>query len=201
MSAEQVAAFLADRDEPCPGCGYNLRGAASPTCPECGRPIELALRGTERGHSRLVALALVWVLVASVIGATRAGMTVYAETAAGPIIMVTSAGGQARTIRLGAAATVAGGVTIRGGAGPAAMSAGSISFTGPGVTARDWSLVSVMTWLRAAWWGGLSLAALIVLIMLWRRRDRAAPPLVLTGVLFGLYAAGEVVGFMREIVW
>jgi hypothetical protein len=30
-----LAAFLADRDVPCPGCGYNLRGLPSDRCPEC----------------------------------------------------------------------------------------------------------------------------------------------------------------------
>jgi hypothetical protein len=28
--------LLLERDIPCPGCGYNLRGLESPTCPECG---------------------------------------------------------------------------------------------------------------------------------------------------------------------
>jgi hypothetical protein len=30
-----LKAYLADRDTKCPGCGYNLRGLASSTCPEC----------------------------------------------------------------------------------------------------------------------------------------------------------------------
>ncbi len=33
---------LADRDVPCPACSYNLRDAASATCPECG--FELRIR-------------------------------------------------------------------------------------------------------------------------------------------------------------
>jgi hypothetical protein len=33
--------FLAGRDAPCPGCGYNLRGLASAHCPECGAPLAL----------------------------------------------------------------------------------------------------------------------------------------------------------------
>lgn len=32
----RLHARLAEADIPCPGCGYNLRGAAGPYCPECG---------------------------------------------------------------------------------------------------------------------------------------------------------------------
>lgn len=39
-----MQAYLADRDAPCPVCGYNMRGLATSTCPECGRRIELRLR-------------------------------------------------------------------------------------------------------------------------------------------------------------
>lgn len=46
-----IAAWLADRDAPCPKCGYSLRGwtptAGAPRCPECEQPIELQLTGTE----------------------------------------------------------------------------------------------------------------------------------------------------------
>ncbi|MEM6332905.1 MAG: hypothetical protein AAF823_06155 [Planctomycetota bacterium] len=40
---EQAAllAYLAERDVPCPSCGYNLRGATSTTCPECGEVLAL----------------------------------------------------------------------------------------------------------------------------------------------------------------
>ncbi|MFN0133635.1 MAG: hypothetical protein ACKVW3_14045 [Phycisphaerales bacterium] len=33
--------FLADSDVPCPDCGYNLRGATTGTCAECGKTITL----------------------------------------------------------------------------------------------------------------------------------------------------------------
>lgn len=39
--------FLADRDEPCPVCSYNLRGAPNAHCPECGTPLELRVGSPE----------------------------------------------------------------------------------------------------------------------------------------------------------
>jgi hypothetical protein len=36
-----LQAFLAERDEPCPGCGYNLRGLAATVCPECRQTLVL----------------------------------------------------------------------------------------------------------------------------------------------------------------
>lgn len=41
--ADQIKAYLADRDAPCPGCGYNLRGAKEPVCPECNTAIVLSV--------------------------------------------------------------------------------------------------------------------------------------------------------------
>jgi hypothetical protein len=45
---------LADRDEPCPSCGYNLRGLASAKCPEC----HLALRLGVQLHEPRTALII-----------------------------------------------------------------------------------------------------------------------------------------------
>ncbi len=39
----RIRAFLAERDVPCPACGYNLRGASNRTCPECGRELDAGL--------------------------------------------------------------------------------------------------------------------------------------------------------------
>lgn len=44
-----LAIYLADRDAPCPACGYNLRGLEGARCPECGA--ELTLAGVKTGES------------------------------------------------------------------------------------------------------------------------------------------------------
>lgn len=58
VEGSHLAAFLADQDVPCPGCGYNLRGLAASRCPECNQ--ELALRvGLAETHSGLWLTGLV----------------------------------------------------------------------------------------------------------------------------------------------
>ncbi|MCC7387843.1 MAG: hypothetical protein IT431_03655 [Phycisphaerales bacterium] len=39
--SEMLRAFLAECDEPCPACGYNLRGLTGEACPECGEGLRL----------------------------------------------------------------------------------------------------------------------------------------------------------------
>lgn len=38
---EMLRAFLAGHDEPCPACGYSLRGLRGEACPECGEKLRL----------------------------------------------------------------------------------------------------------------------------------------------------------------
>jgi hypothetical protein len=40
--AERIRRYMAERDLPCPGCKYNLRGIAADACPECGRQLRYA---------------------------------------------------------------------------------------------------------------------------------------------------------------
>jgi hypothetical protein len=42
-AGSELRAYLAERDAPCPGCTYNLRGVTGDECPECGTRIELGL--------------------------------------------------------------------------------------------------------------------------------------------------------------
>ncbi len=63
---------IAERNIPCPGCGYNLRGLPSPVCPECGRrlrPADLRARPRQDTLFVLGTLGLVLALVlASLVG-------------------------------------------------------------------------------------------------------------------------------------
>ncbi len=43
----ELVQFLAERDTPCPGCGYNLRGLRSSRCPECEQPLVLSVQLAE----------------------------------------------------------------------------------------------------------------------------------------------------------
>ena len=38
-----LLAWLSTHDAPCPACKYNLRNLTVPRCPECGRPLSLAI--------------------------------------------------------------------------------------------------------------------------------------------------------------
>src|ERR1043165_104303 len=40
-TSDALRTFLAERDVPCPKCGYNLRGLSGPTCPECNTLLAL----------------------------------------------------------------------------------------------------------------------------------------------------------------
>src|SRR5690348_785690 len=77
MDGEQnkalVSGYLADRDEPCPRCGYNLRGVESEQCPECGERLELGLVRRRRlgGWGPFLVLALGWLVLAGGMNATR----------------------------------------------------------------------------------------------------------------------------------
>ncbi|MBX3376176.1 MAG: hypothetical protein KF678_04150 [Phycisphaeraceae bacterium] len=47
---EALREFLAERDAPCPRCGYNLRGLAGVECPECGLALSVERLKEEEEH-------------------------------------------------------------------------------------------------------------------------------------------------------
>ncbi len=73
--------YLATRDIPCPGCGYNLRGVQDPVCPECGGEVELSVTRAAggRGWLWLLVLALGWVLLAAGMHTTRSALAARDE--------------------------------------------------------------------------------------------------------------------------
>lgn len=50
--------FLAQRDEPCPSCGYNLRGLTTGVCPECKQPLVLGVQLAEPKLKAFIAAVL-----------------------------------------------------------------------------------------------------------------------------------------------
>ncbi len=68
-----LAEWLAERDAPCPACGYNLRGVASDKCPECGATLELELRRRRpaAGWGAFLILVFGWLFVAGTLNTVR----------------------------------------------------------------------------------------------------------------------------------
>lgn len=57
-----LAAYLADRDEACPSCGYNLRGLASDRCPECMTELVLRVAMAEPRLGLFLSTVVAWSL-------------------------------------------------------------------------------------------------------------------------------------------
>jgi len=68
-----LSEFLADRDVPCPGCGYNLRGVATDKCPECGAVLELEIKRRRplAGWGALLLLVFGWLFLAGGLNTAR----------------------------------------------------------------------------------------------------------------------------------
>jgi DNA-directed RNA polymerase subunit RPC12/RpoP len=56
--AELLRSYLAERDVPCPKCGYNLRGVEQSKCPECGSAIVFGLVGARQTRGIRFAIVL-----------------------------------------------------------------------------------------------------------------------------------------------
>jgi hypothetical protein len=54
---DQLRAFLADSDTPCPNCAYNLRTLTTDRCPECNEQLTLEARITNPRLGPLIAAA------------------------------------------------------------------------------------------------------------------------------------------------
>lgn len=50
--------FLSERDEPCPSCGYNLRGLMTSVCPECRQDLVLGVQLAEPKLKAFIAAVL-----------------------------------------------------------------------------------------------------------------------------------------------
>lgn len=87
---EELVEFLAVRDEPCPRCGYNLRGLEAAVCPECGAGLRVGIVAESNRKSAWVQAASSPALIlgaAMVMGAVAAGW----QGAAGVLVVWGSA--------------------------------------------------------------------------------------------------------------
>jgi hypothetical protein len=73
-AAAMLRAYLAERDEPCPNCGYNLRGLGSERCPECDQRLVLSVQVAEPRMGMLLA-GVVGLMAMGAPGAAVAALT------------------------------------------------------------------------------------------------------------------------------
>lgn len=205
-----LAAFLAHRDEPCPGCGYNLRGVTGSDCPECGRPITLSIaRPVGRPLLALLLVLVGWVAVASGLGVAAAAREARFEAQSPPAFRLTVNG---QPIRIPTRATntvrASGGVVISGQAVSISTRAGPVggvrSLAAP--ASRGWRAVSWQTWLRLGWAAVLTLGAtVLVWILIAHRREIAAEGpgrglWIATGLVLAVFAGGHAADLIRAAI-
>lgn len=80
---DMLRAYLASRDEPCPGCGYNLRDLTGERCPECNQPLTLRV-GLAEPHLGAYLAALSGPLAAAGTAAVILSIIAYATLRFGP---------------------------------------------------------------------------------------------------------------------
>jgi hypothetical protein len=79
----RLLGFVADRDEPCPACGYSLRGLTRPICPECGASLTLRV-GSPQLRVGAWVLAIVSFALALGFDGVVAALLIVAIVASGP---------------------------------------------------------------------------------------------------------------------
>lgn len=74
----ELAAYLADRDVPCPRCGYSLRDLRGSVCPECGRA--LVMQEFERPQPRAMSYRASLIVTAVALAIWVTNLAVFADT-------------------------------------------------------------------------------------------------------------------------
>jgi hypothetical protein len=214
-----LAAYLAERDEPCPRCHYNLRGVASDACPECGQALALSLsRPGGRAAPWLLSLMILWVVVASGLGAVRSARTAYAQALPAGQWLITPSTGRltvnGRTVLLPPAqravftGSASGSLSVQGMSFSISSSTtnarAQLFGTRAASPARNWGAVPWTSWAWLGAWSMLTLAAAAMLALIFASRRRLARDgpgrrlLTCAALVFGLYAAAHVAVVARD---
>lgn len=86
---DALRVFLAERDEPCPQCGYNLRGLTTAVCPECRTELAMQVFAVRAQRRVLTAGAVAISMGASIplsvlgffmFGAARSGRVLWSAS-------------------------------------------------------------------------------------------------------------------------
>ena len=101
---ELLTTHLAERDEPCPGCAYNLRGLTGTRCPECNQELRLRV-GLMDPH-------LAWYIFGIVGIGMSLGFCALLLIWVGSMIATGSSGPQGRDILLLAAGSIVAGALM-----------------------------------------------------------------------------------------
>ncbi len=74
---DMLRAYLAARDEPCPGCNYNLRALTGTRCPECNQELTMRVGLVEPRIGACFVVGLIGVCGALGVYAVILGLTSY----------------------------------------------------------------------------------------------------------------------------
>ncbi len=203
-----LASYLADRDEPCPACRYNLRGATGVKCPECGHPLALSIaRPAGRSSVLLLLVLLGWALVSGGVYGAKSVRAAYDEAATSMRWLMGPTSGSlivnGRSFPLPSTRSA---VTVRAGSG--VVSSGQFFFNSSSTAspARDWSQVRWQTWAMMGAWTALALAAAAILVIVVLRRGRIGREgpsrglLTAAAIVFAIGAAGQVYTIVKDLV-
>jgi len=205
-----LRAFLAERDVPCPACGYNLRGAQDPVCPECGGPVELSIEGRAgaRGYVLLLLVVFGWLALVSGMNAARESRAALSEAQVAQTLNLSLSGFGAARVSLGgsisAQTIIINGNSVRPGR-PVSINGLTAVPTATGRT-RNWAQVSWQTWLALGWSAALAVGAaagLLLVFLRWGRLLERGPGRALLGTalaLAALHIGVQALLFIRELL-
>lgn len=82
---DALRVFLAERDEPCPQCGYNLRGLTAAVCPECRTQLAVQVFAA-RAQRRVLTTGAMAISMGVSIPLSVLGLFIYAALRGGRMV-------------------------------------------------------------------------------------------------------------------